>query len=47
VQSERQFWGKEEEKYTLNELIDASDPGWDEPEWGFPKGRRNPQEKDY
>lgn len=35
------------EKYTLNELIDASDPGWEEPEWGFPKGRRNPQEKDY
>jgi 8-oxo-dGTP pyrophosphatase MutT (NUDIX family) len=20
---------------------------WDEPEWGFPKGRRNPQENDY
>ena len=20
---------------------------WEEPEWGFPKGRRNPQEKDY
>jgi 8-oxo-dGTP pyrophosphatase MutT (NUDIX family) len=41
---ERKFWS---EKYTLNDLIDASDPGWEEPEWGFPKGRRNPQEKDY
>ena len=38
-------------KYTLNDLIDESDrlmpQQWDEPEWGFPKGRRNPQEKDY
>jgi 8-oxo-dGTP pyrophosphatase MutT (NUDIX family) len=33
--------------YTLNDLIDQSDPGWSEPEWGFPKGRRNPQESDY
>jgi len=49
VKSECKFWGKDEplEKYTLTELIDASDSGWDEPEWGFPKGRRNPQEKDY
>ena len=35
------------ETYTLNDLIDQSDPGWSEPEWGFPKGRRNPQESDY
>jgi len=38
-------------QYTLLDLIDASEdpqsPSWDEPEWGFPKGRRNPQEKDY
>jgi 8-oxo-dGTP pyrophosphatase MutT (NUDIX family) len=41
-----------ETMYTLNDLIDESDAmatttQWDEPEWGFPKGRRNPQEKDY
>ena len=38
-------------RYTLNELIDESNrqitSHWEEPEWGFPKGRRNPQEKDY
>lgn len=35
--------------YTLNTLIDESNQfeTWDEPEWGFPKGRRNYQEKDY
>jgi len=35
--------------YTLNELIDESSlhANWDEPEWGFPKGRRNSHEKDY
>jgi 8-oxo-dGTP pyrophosphatase MutT (NUDIX family) len=35
--------------YTLNHLIDESMSAeqWTEPEWGFPKGRRNPQEKDY
>ena len=31
--------------YTLNDLIDQSEQ-WNETEWGFPKGRRNPQEKD-
>jgi 8-oxo-dGTP pyrophosphatase MutT (NUDIX family) len=36
-----------EPKYTLNSLIDESRQSWEEPEWGFPKGRRNPQEKDY
>lgn len=43
--------GGKEVKYTLNDLIDESDrlmpQQWEEPEWGFPKGRRNPQEKDY
>jgi len=36
--------------YTLSSLIDESDEivtGWDEPEWGFPKGRRNYQEREY
>jgi len=35
--------------YTLSSLIDESYQYdiWDEPEWGFPKGRRNYQEKDY
>lgn len=33
---------------TLADLIERSrDETWDEPEWGFPKGRRNYQEKDY
>lgn len=31
---------------TLNELIDSCTTTWDTPEWGFPKGRRNYQEKD-
>ena len=37
------------DKYTLNELIQQSNQceQWDEPEWGFPKGRRNHQESDY
>jgi ADP-ribose pyrophosphatase YjhB (NUDIX family) len=32
--------------YTLNSLIAKSSTHWTEPEWGFPKGRRNHQEKD-
>ena len=32
--------------YTLESLIAESKYNWDEPEWGFPKGRRNYQEKD-
>jgi 8-oxo-dGTP pyrophosphatase MutT (NUDIX family) len=32
--------------YTLNSLIAKSPTRWTEPEWGFPKGRRNYQEKD-
>jgi hypothetical protein len=37
------------ELYTLDTMIDESDvyEQWDEPEWGFPKGRRNFQEKDF
>lgn len=38
------------EKYDLISLLEESDQmyeTWTEPEWGFPKGRRNSQEKDY
>lgn len=35
--------------YTLKSIIDESNSvvEWKEPEWGFPKGRRNNQEKDF
>jgi len=33
-------------EYTLKSLIELSNTKWDEPEWGYPKGRRNYQEKD-
>ena len=35
--------------YTLDDLIKQSNENenWIEPEWGFPKGRRNHQESDY
>jgi len=35
--------------YTLDSIIEKSSEyeSWDETEWGFPKGRRNYQEKDY
>ena len=32
--------------YNLEELVDSTPPIWTEPEWGFPKGRRNYQERD-
>ena len=32
---------------TLKDLIDKSTTIWTEPEWGFPKGRRNKYENDY
>ena len=32
---------------TLIEEANKSDQIWNEPEWGFPKGRRNYMEKDY
>ena len=34
------------ENYNLKSLIDLCDKNYKEPEWGFPKGRRNYQEKD-
>ena len=35
--------------YTIENLIDISQQyqNWEEPEWGFPKGRRNNQESDF
>jgi 8-oxo-dGTP pyrophosphatase MutT (NUDIX family) len=33
-------------QYTLTDLVDASPTKWEEPEWGFPKGRRNYNETD-
>lgn len=35
------------ECYTLEELIKMTEETWTEAEWGFPKGRRNYQERDY
>ena len=32
--------------YTLQSLVDESTSSWTEPEWGFPKGRRNYMETD-
>ena len=32
--------------YNLKSLIAESNSNWDEPEWGFPKGRRNYMESD-
>ena len=36
-------------RYDMLSLLDEADTlaVWTEPEWGFPKGRRNTQEKDY
>tara|TARA_A100001015_G_scaffold321386_1_gene451862 strand:+ start:2633 stop:3421 length:789 start_codon:yes stop_codon:yes gene_type:complete len=36
-----------DESYNLDMLIKESNSEWVEPEWGFPKGRRNLHEKDY
>jgi len=33
-------------EYNMKELVDASSTKWEEPEWGFPKGRRNYNETD-
>jgi len=34
------------ESYNLKDLVDLCDKKYSEPEWGFPKGRRNYHEKD-
>lgn len=35
------------ERYNLNDLLDAVTTSWTDAEWGFPKGRRNHQERDF
>lgn len=35
------------DSYNLENLIDSTPAIWIEPEWGFPKGRRNYQEREY
>lgn len=35
------------ENYNLEELVNMTEHKWTEAEWGFPKGRRNYQERDY
>jgi len=39
----------ESDKYSIDSILQECNKyeQWDEPEWGFPKGRRNHQEKDY
>lgn len=34
------------ENYTLERFVNESTTNWEEPEWGFPKGRRNKDEFD-
>ena len=34
------------ESFSLSSLVEASTSAWTEPEWGFPKGRRNFHEKE-
>ena len=34
-------------EYNLASIIDEDEHEWSDPEWGFPKGRRNFQEKDH
>ena len=36
----------EKDRYDLESLLKQCDSKWKEPEWGFPKGRRNYREKD-
>lgn len=51
VQSHKNDYKKSEERFlmlrpSLDRLIAAHPSCWTEPEWGFPKGRRNTYEKD-
>lgn len=51
VKSHKNNYETSERKYQLmkprmSELIEKYPSNWDEPEWGFPKGRRNPYEPD-
>lgn len=51
LQSHKNDYKKSEERFLmlrplLDELIAKNQSVWEEPEWGFPKGRRNTFEKD-
>jgi len=37
----------DDQVYNIVDLVNESTNEWNEPEWGFPKGRRNYQERDY
>jgi ADP-ribose pyrophosphatase YjhB (NUDIX family) len=40
------YRGTDKSFYSLETMIDECTQSWDEPEWGFPKGRRNYNESD-
>ena len=40
------YRGTDKSFYSLETMIDECTHSWDEPEWGFPKGRRNYNESD-
>ena len=40
-------FNQQEYKYNLKALVESSNTNWSEPEWGFPKGRRESGEKDF
>jgi 8-oxo-dGTP pyrophosphatase MutT (NUDIX family) len=51
VKSHKNDYENSDKKYNqikpiLDKLININPSNWDEPEWGFPKGRRNPHESD-
>jgi 8-oxo-dGTP pyrophosphatase MutT (NUDIX family) len=51
VKSHKNDYDTSEKKFSiihdrLSELITSNKTNWTEPEWGFPKGRRNPHETD-
>ena len=44
--SEKKYIQDKYDDEMANEIINKNNTSWDEPEWGFPKGRRNNGEKD-
>ena len=46
-ETSRQKFNMLKESGKLTEILDATSTKWDTPEWGFPKGRRNPRETDF
>jgi 8-oxo-dGTP pyrophosphatase MutT (NUDIX family) len=39
-------YNKNNQFISINKVIENTSSNWNEPEWGFPKGRRNMREKD-